>query len=42
MDIQDALKTAGAEQATMVGGARVKPSNHVPIATEAASEYFIR
>ena len=41
MDIQDALKNAGAEQATMVGGARVKPSNHVPVATEAAPEYLL-
>lgn len=38
MDPHEALKNAGAEQATMVGGARTKPSNYVPSAKEGAPE----
>lgn len=38
MDPQEALKNAGAEQATIVGGARTKPSNYVPSTKEGAAE----
>ena len=39
MDPQENLKKVGAEQATMVGGARTKPANAAPQQKEAAPEY---
>ena len=38
MDPQEAVKNAGAEPATMVGGVRSKPSAHVSLHGDAAPE----
>lgn len=38
MNTQEVLKQAGVEQATMVGGARVKAPTHVPANKEGAAE----
>lgn len=41
MDPIESAKNAGAEPATMIGGARTKPGNHVDLQKKGAPEYVI-
>lgn len=41
MDPIESAKNAGAEPATMVGGARTKPGNHIDLQKKGAPEYVI-
>ena len=41
MDPTESIKNAGVEPATMVGGDRTKPGNHIDIQKKGAPEYIV-